>query len=121
MDLGIKGRRAIVTGGSSGIGFETARQLLEEGVRVLICGGCGDTQPSFFNSFTTICCSSSLNGSSVAAVISAATSMAASVAERPRSVSATARRRRSFGSLTAVTKPRAPRRSTTPLMVAASR
>ena len=38
MDLGIKGRRAIVTGGSSGIGYETARQLLEEGVRVLICG-----------------------------------------------------------------------------------
>jgi 3-oxoacyl-[acyl-carrier protein] reductase len=38
MDLGIKGRRAIVTGGSSGIGFETARQFLEEGVRVLIAG-----------------------------------------------------------------------------------
>jgi len=38
MDLGIKGRRAIVTGGSSGIGFETARQFLEEGVRVLISG-----------------------------------------------------------------------------------
>ncbi len=38
MDLGIKGRRAIVTGGSSGIGFETARQLLEEGARVLISG-----------------------------------------------------------------------------------
>jgi 3-oxoacyl-[acyl-carrier protein] reductase len=38
MDLGIKGRRAIVTGGSSGIGFETARQLLEEGARVLING-----------------------------------------------------------------------------------
>lgn len=38
MDLGIKGRRAIVTGGSSGIGYETARQLLEEGVRVLITG-----------------------------------------------------------------------------------
>jgi 3-oxoacyl-[acyl-carrier protein] reductase len=38
MDLGIKGRRAIVTGGSSGIGFETARQFLEEGVRVLITG-----------------------------------------------------------------------------------
>ena len=38
MDLGIKGRRAIVTGGSSGIGFETARQFLEESVRVLITG-----------------------------------------------------------------------------------
>ena len=38
MDLGIKGRRAIVTGGSSGIGFETARLFLDEGVRVLITG-----------------------------------------------------------------------------------
>jgi len=38
MDLGIKGRRAVVTGGSSGIGFETARQFLEEGARVLITG-----------------------------------------------------------------------------------
>ncbi len=38
MDLGIKGRRAIVTGGSSGIGYETARLFLEEGVRVLITG-----------------------------------------------------------------------------------
>jgi 3-oxoacyl-[acyl-carrier protein] reductase len=38
MDLGIKGRRAIVTGGSSGIGYETARLFLEEGVRVLVTG-----------------------------------------------------------------------------------
>jgi len=38
MDLGIKGRRAIVTGGSSGIGFETAKLFLQEGVRVLITG-----------------------------------------------------------------------------------
>jgi len=38
MDLGIKGKRAIVTGGGSGIGFQTARQFLEEGARVLIAG-----------------------------------------------------------------------------------
>ncbi len=38
MDLGIKGRSAIITGGSRGIGRETARQFLEEGVRVTICG-----------------------------------------------------------------------------------
>lgn len=37
MDLGIKGRAAIVTGGSRGIGRETARQFLEEGVRVMTC------------------------------------------------------------------------------------
>src|SRR5712691_2587222 len=42
MDLGIKGRRAIVTGGGSGIGYETARQFLEEGVRVLISGRTAD-------------------------------------------------------------------------------
>jgi 3-oxoacyl-[acyl-carrier protein] reductase len=38
MDLGIRNRRAIITGGGSGIGYETARLLLEEGVRVMICG-----------------------------------------------------------------------------------
>jgi len=43
MDLGIKGRSAIVTGGSRGIGRETARQFLEEGVRVTICGRNGGT------------------------------------------------------------------------------
>ena len=42
MDLGIKGRRAIVTGGGSGIGYETARLFLQEGVRVLIAGRTAD-------------------------------------------------------------------------------
>jgi 3-oxoacyl-[acyl-carrier protein] reductase len=37
MDLGIRGRTAIVTGGARGIGRETARTLLEAGVRVTIC------------------------------------------------------------------------------------
>ncbi len=37
MDLGIQGRTGIVTGGSRGIGRETARCLLEAGVRVAIC------------------------------------------------------------------------------------
>ena len=37
MDLGIRDRAAIVTGGSRGIGLQTARMLLEAGARVAIC------------------------------------------------------------------------------------
>ena len=37
MELGIAGRKAIVTGGSKGLGFAIARELLEEGVDVAIC------------------------------------------------------------------------------------
>lgn len=37
MDLEIRGRAAIVTGGSRGIGRETAGKLLEAGARVTIC------------------------------------------------------------------------------------
>src|ERR1700722_6434195 len=36
MDLGLKGKRAIVTGGSRGIGKAIARQLAEEGADVVI-------------------------------------------------------------------------------------
>ena len=43
MDMGIRGRAAIVTGGSRGIGRETARQFLEEGVCVTICGRNAET------------------------------------------------------------------------------
>jgi 3-oxoacyl-[acyl-carrier protein] reductase len=38
MDLGLKGKAAIVTGGTSGIGLSIARRLLEEGAKVFITG-----------------------------------------------------------------------------------
>lgn len=38
MDLGLKGKIAIVTGGTSGIGLAIARRLLAEEARVMICG-----------------------------------------------------------------------------------
>lgn len=37
MDLGLAGKTAVVTGGSKGIGLETARCLAREGARVMIC------------------------------------------------------------------------------------
>ncbi|MBP1933791.1 SDR family NAD(P)-dependent oxidoreductase [Ammoniphilus resinae] len=37
MDLGLKGKVAVVTGGSKGIGMQTALQLAKEGAEVAIC------------------------------------------------------------------------------------
>ncbi len=38
MDLGLKGKVALVTAASKGLGFATAEQLLAEGASVMICG-----------------------------------------------------------------------------------
>ena len=37
MDLGLKGKVAVVTGGSRGLGFYSARSLAAEGARLAIC------------------------------------------------------------------------------------
>ena len=41
MDLGLTGRRALVTGGSKGIGYAVADELLAEGADVVICARSG--------------------------------------------------------------------------------
>src|SRR3954470_24867810 len=38
MDLGLKGKRAVVTGSTAGIGLATAHALAREGARVMITG-----------------------------------------------------------------------------------
>lgn len=43
MDLGLKDRVAVVTGGSSGIGLATVRLLLDSGARVAFCARTADT------------------------------------------------------------------------------
>jgi NAD(P)-dependent dehydrogenase (short-subunit alcohol dehydrogenase family) len=39
----LKGKRALITGGTTGIGLETARQFLREGARVMVTGWNEDT------------------------------------------------------------------------------
>ena len=43
MDLGLQDRVCIVTGSTAGIGRETARLLVEEGARVVVCGRKAET------------------------------------------------------------------------------
>ena len=43
MDLGIKGKNALVTGGSRGLGKHAALSLAREGVNVAICGRTQET------------------------------------------------------------------------------
>ena len=48
MNAQIEGRVAVVTGGSSGIGFETLRLLLGEGAKVTFCGRNADRLASAY-------------------------------------------------------------------------
>jgi NAD(P)-dependent dehydrogenase (short-subunit alcohol dehydrogenase family) len=41
VDLGLEGKRCLVTGSTGGIGLEVTRQLLGEGARVVTCGRSG--------------------------------------------------------------------------------
>jgi len=41
VDLGLSGKRCLVTGSTGGIGLETARLLVSEGARVVTCGRSG--------------------------------------------------------------------------------
>lgn len=43
MDLGLKGAKAVVSGGSQGIGFAVAKALLAEGAVVQIAARSADT------------------------------------------------------------------------------
>jgi len=41
MDLGLDGRVYVVTGGTRGLGFATARALVDEGARVVVSSRTG--------------------------------------------------------------------------------
>lgn len=38
MDFGLKGKTAIIMGGTSGVGLKTAEMFLQEGAKVAVCG-----------------------------------------------------------------------------------
>ena len=73
----LSGKRALVTGGTSGIGFETAKQFLEEGARVAITG----VSPESIDQAKRLLGSEVLVLRSDAAIVADQKAMAASIAE----------------------------------------
>ena len=96
MKLGLEGRRALVTGGSKGLGEAIARELVSEGARVAICSRNEDEVQA------------------TAAAIGATHAQAADVTdpEQVRDFVASARPRRSEGSTSSSTTQAAPIRAT---------
>ena len=66
MDLGLRGKVAIVTGGSEGIGLATARRLVIEGARVVICAR---RQPALDKAVAEIQAAASGAGGEIVAVV----------------------------------------------------
>jgi NAD(P)-dependent dehydrogenase (short-subunit alcohol dehydrogenase family) len=65
MELGLNGRRAIVTGGSKGLGLAIAGELVAEGARVVICSR---NQAELDQAAAELCKASGADASSVVAI-----------------------------------------------------
>lgn len=55
MDLGLKGKVALVTAASKGLGYATAEQLLKEGASVMICGRSPESLAAAVSSLKATC------------------------------------------------------------------
>jgi NAD(P)-dependent dehydrogenase (short-subunit alcohol dehydrogenase family) len=65
MDLGLEGRKAIITGGTRGIGHTIARTLLDEGVDVAICARSGTAVAEAIDELSTHAGGATVTGAAV--------------------------------------------------------